>query len=93
MHAMTGKHLLGCGLLLSILGISVGGFGVAFGYWYDEHYPGKPRTVEWDSILLALLPWLVGVVLIGIGLAVGLATLVLGAVGLVLPHWKAKDEK
>jgi hypothetical protein len=91
MHNTPGKHLLGCALLLSILATIVGIFGMAFGYWYDEHYPGKPRTLEWDSIFLAFLPWLAGVVLIGTGIVVGLITLVLGVVELMLRHWKAKE--
>ncbi len=91
MHTTPRKHLLGCGFLLSILAIIIGIFGVAFGYWYDEHYPAKPRTLEWDSIFLAFLPWLAGVLLIGIGIVVGLITLVLGVVGLVLRHRKAKE--
>jgi hypothetical protein len=63
--------VFGCAAMLALGGIVIGGLLVAFGYWWDAAHPTDFMQPRWDTLLLAFVPWLIGVIAIGAGGLVG----------------------
>ncbi|MCA9054562.1 MAG: hypothetical protein KDA75_12035 [Planctomycetaceae bacterium] len=87
MLAHRRKSLLGCCALFALVAIGAGLLAIQFGYWWDETHPHKPMRPTWDGLLLAFLPWLLGVIWV----VVGVLTAAAAVIGWVI--WKFRDNR
>lgn len=73
----------GCSFVFSVCAVISGVALMQISYWWDDRHPTEWMSPRWDTIFLAILPWLGGAVSIGAGTFAGLVALCLWLIRLI----------